>query len=60
MTDAMDEDESIASSKEIGSIKIVSFLVGSISITLNCATAFVNLPPIFKANKAKDDVIEIQ
>ena len=60
MTDAMDENESVASSKETGSIKITSFLVGSISITLNCATASVILPPIFKANKAEDDVIEIQ
>ena len=60
MLDAMNENEPIASSKEIGSVKITSFLVSSISITLNCATAFVILPLVFRANKAKDDVIEIQ
>ena len=58
MTNAMDENESIASSKE--TVKIISFLVGSISITLNYATASVILPPVFRANDAKDDVIEIQ
>ena len=60
MIDEMDENESIASSKETGSVKITSFLVGSISITLNCATASVVLPPVFRANEAKDDVTEIQ
>ena len=60
MIDAMDKNESVASSKEIGSVKIISFLVGSISITLNCATASVILPPVFRANEAEDDVIEIQ
>ena len=60
MTDAMDENESVASSKEIGSVKITSFLVGSIYITLNCATASVVLPPIFRANEVEDDMIEIQ
>ena len=60
MIDAMDENESVASSKETGSVKITSFLVGSISITLNCATASVILPPVFRANEAEDDVIEIQ
>ena len=58
--DAMDENESVVSSKKTGSVKITSFLVGSISITLNYATAFVILPPIFRANEVEDDVIEIQ
>ena len=60
MIDAMDENEFVASSKETGSIKITSFFVGSISITLNCATASIILPLIFRANEVEDDVIEIQ
>ena len=60
VTDAMNENEFVVSSREIGSVKITSFLVGSISITLNCATASVILPPIFRTNEVEDDVIEIQ
>ena len=60
MADTMDENESIASAKETSSIKIIIFLVGSIFITLNCATASIILPLIFRANEVEDDIIEIQ